>query len=185
VGIVVGVAALWVCYTVDWVLPTDFTAWGLVPRTARGLLGIATMPFLHGSFGHLTSNTVPLVVLLGLLIGTQSRAWTLVAAMVGLGGLLLWLLGRPAVHVGASVLVYSLIGYLLTAALFHRRWLSLSVAVVVLLIYGGSLLWGVLPMAGKAVSWEGHLCGALAGALLAYSWKPMPSNDAMMPVGER
>ena len=34
---------------------------GLGPRAVSGLWGVATMPFLHAGWGHLLSNTVPLL----------------------------------------------------------------------------------------------------------------------------
>ena len=42
------------------------------------------------------------------------------------------------------------------------------VASGVLFFYGGSLLWGVLPRFNSAVSWEGHLSGAIAGVIVAW-----------------
>ena len=38
-------------------------AFGLVPRTVHGLLGIVTSPFLHASFSHLSANLVAFLVL--------------------------------------------------------------------------------------------------------------------------
>ena len=41
------------------------------------------------------------------------------------------------------------------------------VAVITFLLYGTSLLWGFIPR-DTQVSWDGHLCGAVAGGLLAF-----------------
>jgi membrane associated rhomboid family serine protease len=43
---------------------------------------------------------------------------------------------------------------------------EIVVGVVVLFVYGGVLL-GVLP-GTPGVSWQGHLCGAIAGVIAAY-----------------
>jgi membrane associated rhomboid family serine protease len=33
----------------------------------------------------------------------------------------------------------------------------------------GSLLSGIMPWVGAHVSWDGHLCGAIAGGAVAYA----------------
>jgi membrane associated rhomboid family serine protease len=43
---------------------------------------------------------------------------------------------------------------------------EIVVGIIVLFVYGGVLL-GVLP-GTPGVSWQGHLCGALAGIFAAY-----------------
>jgi len=77
------------------------------------------------------------------------------------GGVLLWLFGRSAAHIGASGLVFGLFGLLLARALYARSAESMLIAIVVMLGYGG-LVWGVFPT-DATVSWDGHLAGLLAG----------------------
>ncbi|MFZ1455712.1 MAG: hypothetical protein WAT46_06695 [Saprospiraceae bacterium] len=36
---------------------------GVYPREWSGFLGIFTSPFVHGTWGHLASNTLPLLIL--------------------------------------------------------------------------------------------------------------------------
>lgn len=167
-GVLLFVAAIWGVYLADFVVPGDFTLWGLVPRTAWGLVGIPLTPFLHASFGHLISNTLPLLVLLMLMAGSRARTWPTVAEMILLGGGLLWLFGRGERHVGASVLVYSLIAFLIVAGFREKRLIPLLIALVVGFFYGGTLISGVLPSIGSNISWEGHLFGAIAGGILGY-----------------
>ena len=52
---------------------------------------------------------------------------------------------------------------------FTRTAWQILVGLTVVLIYGG-ILWGAVPVLGVCggVSWQGHLCGALAGVLAAY-----------------
>ena len=162
------VGAIWCAFLIGKILPFNVNAWGVTPRTLGGLVGIPVMPFLHGSLSHLISNTVPLVVLLLLLSGSQARAWEVVVDVVLVGGLLLWLFGRSAVHVGASGLIFGLISFLIVSGVLERRLVSLAVAVLVGFLYGGSLLSGVIPKIGSHVSWDGHLAGAVAGAGVAW-----------------
>ena len=79
----------------------------------------------------------------------------------------MWLLGRSAVHIGASGLVFGYFGYLVARGWYERRFGSILLAIVVIILYGGLIL-GVLPARGL-VSWEAHLFGLIAGVLAARS----------------
>ena len=69
---------------------------------------------------------------------------------------------------GASGLIYGLIAFLIVAGFREGRMLALAVALLVAFLYGTTLLQGVLPFAvGENVSWDGHLMGAIAGAIVA------------------
>ena len=114
------------------------------------------------------SNTFPLLILLALLAGSQARSWLVVLEIVLLGGGLLWLCGRQADHIGASGLVFGLIVFLILSGLLERRPAPLLIAVFVGFLYGGTLLAGVVPQQG--ISWDGHLCGMVAGGVVAWSW---------------
>ena len=171
-GVLLFVAAIWVVFLVGQ-LVVSLDQFALVPRFWRGLPGIVAMPFLHASFHHLLSNTLPLVVLLTLLAGSRARSPAIAATIILLGGLLLWLFGRngtatePIAHVGASGLVFGLITFLILSGITERRLVPLLVSVLVGLLFGGTLLWGVLPLQQAQVSWDGHLSGAVAGAAAA------------------
>jgi membrane associated rhomboid family serine protease len=141
-------------------------AHGLVPRTFSGLQGIVFSPFLHGSVRHLLSNLLPFVVLSWLVATEGLQRYVRVVLLISLlGGLMVWIVGRPVIHVGASGLIFGLWAYLLARAWYQRSFASLVVAVVTLLGYSG-LIFGFIPVPG--VSIESHLCGALAG--LAVAW---------------
>jgi membrane associated rhomboid family serine protease len=168
-SIVAFVGVVWAVFILDWVVyPIDFNAFGLIPRTLFGTVGIVSMPFLHANLGHLLSNTVPLLVLLALLAGSKARSWGTVGEIIVVGGMLLWVFGRHANHIGASGLIFGLVAFLILSGLLERRIIPLFVSFTVGVFYGGTLLWGVLPTAGSAVSWDGHLCGAVAGGLAAW-----------------
>lgn len=161
-------ALIWAVFFWDWLSTSDLSRWGIVPRDLGGLWGILCSPFLHANFPHLLSNTFPLVILLGLVLATQERGWVVVAEVILLGGFLLWLFGRPAFHVGASGLVYGLIAFLLVAGFRQGRLGPAAAALIVGFLYGGTLVFGVLPSVGSEVSWDGHLFSAIAGGFLAY-----------------
>jgi membrane associated rhomboid family serine protease len=102
-----------------------------------------------------------------LLAGSKANSWEVVVEIVLLGGLLLWLFGRPANHIGASGLISRLIAFLIVSGLLERRFVPLVISVVVIFFYGGSLLLGVIPRLGSHISWDGHLFGAVAGGIIA------------------
>ena len=159
-------AAIWAIELVNGFMAHQLSAWGILPRTTQGLVGIPLSPLLHGSFSHALSNTVPLLVLGGL-VGLRGGQ-TLVGVslfIIMVGGVAVWGLGRTAIHVGASGLVFGYFGYLLAKGWYDRKPSSILIAIAVLLLYGGLLL-GVIPTRGF-ISWEGHLFGLIAGLLAA------------------
>ncbi|HUT10159.1 MAG TPA: rhomboid family intramembrane serine protease [Thermoguttaceae bacterium] len=163
------VGAIWAAFFLNrLVFPVDFNKFGVVPRTISGAIGIPFMPFLHADLAHLLGNTIPLFVLLTLLAGSRARSWEIVAEIVVVSGVLLWLAGRSAMHIGASGLVFGLATFLILSGLLERRIVPLLISLLVGFLYGGTLISGVLPGAGPNVSWDGHLCGAVAGGLSAY-----------------
>jgi membrane associated rhomboid family serine protease len=166
VAVAAMVALMWAVEVVD-LVAGDLDAAGIQPREPDGLLGIVLAPFLHAGFGHLLANTVPFLVL-GATIALAGLARVVaVTAIVGLvGGLGTWLLAPAGtVHVGASGLVFGFAAYLLARGLVSRRPVHLAVGVAVLLLYGTTLLLGLVPASG--VSWQGHLFGALGGVAAA------------------
>ncbi len=132
----------------------SLNAYGLVPRTTGGLLGIPLSPFLHGSFLHVQSNAVGLLALGCLaVIRSRERFPSVCLIVILIGGLGVWLIGRSASHVGAGGLVFGLFGYLLFKGLLDRSILSVLVAAVVAGVFGWAVLLGILPT-NTYVSWE-------------------------------
>lgn len=161
------------------------TDYGIIPRHVSSLPGILWAPFLHVSFRHLAANTVPLLVLGGI-ICARSRTEFAVVTVAGtvLGGALTWLLARNACHVGASGLIFCFFGYLASMAFFRRTISAFLLSIVCLLGYGG-MLRGVLPTS-TAVSWEGHAAGLVAGITLAWlasKLKKTPTEPASQLAG--
>ncbi len=158
---------MWVLEIIDTVLNGRLDAFGIEPREVESLPGVVFAPFLHGGFGHLISNTVPLLVLGGLVaLSGLVRVLKVTALVVLVGGLGIWLVAPgDTLHLGASILVFGYAAYLIARGLFDRRFAYLAVGVVVAFVYGGGLLIGLLPRPG--ISWQGHLFGALGGLLAA------------------
>jgi membrane associated rhomboid family serine protease len=165
--IVMGVvtAALWVVQVVNAHRDYSWNRFGLRPREIDGLWGVLTQPVLHHSYGHLASNTVPLIGIGWVLMLSGVRTWLVVTAIVVVvGGFATWLVAPSGLIVGASALVFGWLGYLLARAYFSRQLKWIFTAVMVLLFFG-TLLASLLPSFDSHVSWESHLCGFLAGVL--------------------
>lgn len=174
IGVAAVIVIIWVIFALDYFLPLEQL--GLVPRTFRGLIGILAMPFLHGDFKHLLGNTVPLAVTMLLLAGSRANSGGIVVLITVLCGAGLWLFGREALHIGASGVVFGLIGFHVFAGFFEQRLQSVIIAMVVGLLYASTVIQGVMPFQ-QGVSWEGHLIGAISGAIVALITAKMLRSD--------
>jgi len=140
--------------------------WGLQPGTAHGLWGLLTMPFLHKDFDHLSHNSFGLTILgMGLFYFYPRVAWPVIVTGSVVPALLVWCFGSPGYHIGASGVVYALSSFLFFMGVWRRDRASRGGALIVALLYGGSI-WGVFPLQ-EGISWEGHFFGAMVGCYLA------------------
>ncbi|WP_164549920.1 rhomboid family intramembrane serine protease [Nonlabens ponticola] len=137
-----------------------------MPRAFSGLIGIVCSPFLHADLNHLWSNTPPILLLgIALFYFFRYEAGRIFMLAVLLSGFMTWLIGRESYHIGASGLIYFLASFLISKGVIKKskELVALSFAVV---FFYGSLVWYVFPI-DNAISWEGHLAGAIAGIILA------------------
>lgn len=156
---------IWAIYFLSMLIPIQ--QFGLVPRTSIGLIGIFSAPFLHGSLLHIINNSIGFTlfaVVLALLEG--DKMLSKVMLMLVIGGVLTWVLGRSANHIGASGLIFSLWGYMVLSGWFSRKLKYIVVSIMLIFFYSG-MIFGVLP--GQAgISWEGHLFGFIAGIIVSW-----------------
>lgn len=163
------VALLYAIYFIGLFIP--ITKFGIVPRTTHGLIGVLTAPFLHGGIRHLLSNTVPLITLLLVLNTIYPKKTVAVFLFITIaGGLLVWIFGRNANHIGASGLIYGLVAFLIVNGILEKKYIPIFISIAVGAVYG-SLIWGVFPTVRSYISWEGHLFGAVTGILIAFLLK--------------
>jgi membrane associated rhomboid family serine protease len=175
------VVILFLVKGIEVVFRLPLSHYGIVPRTLMGLPGILFCPLLHANFHHLLANSIPLFVLVTLLLSnTEYHPLRTLSAIWIVSGLGTWLIGRGhSVHIGASAIIFGLAAFLVVAGFRIKSWKSVLIALLVLFFYGG-IFYGVLPQAG-AISWEGHLCGALAGIWIAMK-TPTPTAAAYKAV---
>jgi membrane associated rhomboid family serine protease len=161
------IVVMWVVEVIDQTTGGSLDQYGIEPHDPDGLIGILTAPFLHAGFDHLFGNTIPFV-LLGVTIALSglARVAAATAIIVLLGGLGTWLIAPSGTdHIGASGVVFGFASYLIARGLFSRNLLHLAVGVGVVAVYGTTLLTGLAPQDG--ISWQGHLCGGIAGVVAA------------------
>jgi membrane associated rhomboid family serine protease len=87
------------------------------------------------------------------------------------GGFATWLVAPAGIIVGASGLIFGWLGYLVARAWFSRR-LRWIVSALMVLLFFGTLLNGLLPDLDPRTSWPAHLCGFVAGVLVAWLLHP-------------
>jgi membrane associated rhomboid family serine protease len=166
------VLLLWLIHLMNWAMGLDPWLLGVRPRQWSGLVGVLTAPLVHGDFAHLFANSVPLATMGTAMLFLYPRSTLRVLPAVYLGpGILVWLAGRGAAHVGASGLVYGLVSYVFVAGLMRRDRRAIAASLLVVFVYG-SLVWGVLPIQPH-MSWEMHLSAAVIGVLLALAFRKL------------
>lgn len=165
------VALIWLIEALNTALGHRLNAFGILPRTLQGLVGIVCAPFLHGNYYHLMVNTLPLLVLAGLVhLGQKKKVVPVTVFIALVGGALVWLLGRGGSHhVGASGVIVGYFGYLMTRGFLVVKFQTMLIALVTILLYGG-LVHSVTP-GNPGISWESHLFGLIAGVAAAFRYK--------------
>ena len=145
---------------------------GIIPRTISGIPGIIFSPYIHGSFEHLLSNTLPLLVVGSGLVYFYGEIAKNVLTMIWIfTGFWVWLAARKEAHIGASGLIYGLVCFLFLSGILRKDTRLLAVSLLVTFLYG-SLVWGILPV-DQTISWESHLFGSVAGLFCAVYYRKL------------
>lgn len=138
----------------------------LAINQSNGLISILTGTFIHGSFKHMTSN------LIGMLLGT-SIMYALYKKIYFLSTLLgiiipssiMYFLGIPSV--GISGLLFTFTWFIIIRGLMSRDKTRFVVGLFMLVFYGMSINTAI-PLAGAVkIAWQAHLGGLLTGFMLA------------------
>ncbi|MDR0363879.1 MAG: rhomboid family intramembrane serine protease [Bacteroidales bacterium] len=163
----------WLLKLAETVYDIDLRFLGVYPRELKGLAGIITAPFIHGSFEHLIANSLAFLLLSTALfyfykgVSIQVFIYTWIFS-----GLFIWLVARPAWHIGVSGVIHGLFAFLFMSGLLRRSKELIAISLLSVFLYGG-MVWGFIPefFPGKNVSFEGHGGGLLAGLVLAIVYR--------------
>ena len=158
---------MWLVKIIEVLFEIGLSGFGIYPLSIKGLPGIIFSPFIHDDFKHLFNNSIPLLLLSVALFYLYSEiafkvfSWTYI-----LTGILVWLGGRDAWHIGASGLVYGLASFLFFSGIIRRYFRLVALSLLVVFLYG-EMVWGIFPGIYKNISWESHMLGFLSGIFLA------------------
>ena len=158
---------MWLTRIIELLFEIDLVHFGIYPLTLKGLPGILFSPFIHADFRHLFNNSLPVLILSVALFYFYSEiAFRIFLLTYILTGVLVWLGGRGAWHIGASGLVYGLASFLFFSGIIRKYYRLTALSLLIVFIYG-EMVWGLFPGVYKNISWESHMLGFVSGIFLA------------------
>jgi membrane associated rhomboid family serine protease len=164
------VLLLWIIKISEIIFNFNFTTFGILPGSVKGLPGILFAPLIHANIKHLFSNSLPILFLgSGIIYFYRNSSYKVILIIYIGTGILDWIFARQAYHIGASGLIYGFVTFLFFSGIIRRDTRAVALALLVTFLYG-SLIWGVLPL-DNAVSWESHLFGSVLGIFCAFLFK--------------
>jgi len=164
---------MWLVYLAELTLGVNWYFLGVFPMHLDGLQGIITSPFIHKDLSHIFSNSVPFLVLGAMLFyWYRSISFKVLAIIWLFTGLMVWLIGRPSWHIGASGITYGLTAFLFTSGVLSKNPRLYAISLVIIFFYG-SMVWGVFPdfFPKQNISWESHAAGLIIGIILAVFYR--------------
>lgn len=167
----------WAVFLLNTLLGNRLLFLGIRPRLAIGLPGIFFAPLLHAGFNHIFFNTIPFVILSDfILINGLGYYLTVTVCITLISGVLVWLLCNKGLYVGASALITGYWAFLVLDIYQQGTFTAIILGIVCLYYFAGVLL-SLFPQQ-KGVSWQGHICGFIAGIttsfLINYEWVVIP-----------
>lgn len=155
--------------------PLGYNDYGIRPRTVdfSSFYGVVFGWTMHSNYEHIHNNVLILLQLMLPFVFFERRPVSMFALLVLLSGFAVWLTGtHNSIHIGASGVIFALIGYIFTAAWFSNYWLTKIVYIIVTLIFGLEYWYivrqGVIPQEG--ISFAGHFGGLMSGIIVALAF---------------
>jgi len=163
------VASWWLVFFVANNFNINISNYGLKPHNIHSLQGIFSYPFFHGNFEHLSNNSLSAFIIFStLFIAYEKISLKVITLIYLLSGVLLWFVGKTgSIHIGASSIIYGVAFFLFISGIIVYKSSNIAVSLFIAVWYG-SMIWGINPFTVEdGISWEGHLSGAIIGAILA------------------
>lgn len=168
---------LWIITPLNLIFDLGLTSFGIYPRNPAFLLAVFTGPLIHGSIGHLASNSLPILVLTSILVLFYPKIALKVMITITIGtGLMVWLWARPSYHVGISGVIYGLISFIFWIGIFRKNLKTIVLSLIILILYAGSVE-SIFPNVEENISWESHLFGGIFGILMAFVFRKVVEED--------
>jgi membrane associated rhomboid family serine protease len=162
---------MWLVKIIEVLFDIDLYFLGIYPLKVEGLPGILTSPFIHASFKHLINNSFPILFLGTVIFYFYAEvAVKVLAATWIMTGILVWLGGGEAWHIGASGIIYGLASFLFFSGIIRKYYRLAGISLLIVFIYG-SMVWGMFPGVYQNVSWESHMLGFASGIILAIYYR--------------
>jgi len=162
---------MWLTRIIELLFEIDLVHFGIYPLTLKGLPGILFSPFIHEDFRHLFNNSLPVLMLSVALFYFYSEiAFRIFSLTYILTGVLVWIGGRGAWHIGASGLVYGLASFLFFSGIIRKYYRLTALSMLIVFLYG-EMVWGLFPGIYKNISWESHMLGFASGIFLALLYR--------------
>lgn len=160
-------AAMIGVHILNWLVGAPIQSLGIMPRDLFTIWHIVTAPFIHGDIIHLVNNIIGLCIFSALILVHSIKRYVFSSVFIIITtGLLIWLFGRSAIHIGASGWIFGLWALCIANAWYERLFINIVIALFVIIFYGG-MIYGVMP-GDPRISFESHLFGALMGWLFAF-----------------
>jgi len=154
-------------HILNWMMRHRLNILGIHARNNWGFIGIPFFSFLHGNVGHLLLNVIPLFAFSNFILLQGKPVFFAASLLIILfSGILIWLLARPGIHIGASCLVMGYLGFICVHIYLNPNGLSIIIGLVCVYYFGG-MFSGLFPSQDKHISWEGHVFGFLSGMITA------------------
>jgi membrane associated rhomboid family serine protease len=161
---------IWMVKFTEFGLGLNFRFLGIYPGKLQGITGIFTAPLVHADINHLTDNSLAVFLLsTAIFYFYREVAFQVFFQIYLITGILVWVIGREAYHIGASGLIYGFASFLFVSGVIRGNRNLMAISLLVIFLYG-SLVWGLLPYDYK-ISWESHLMGAITGVVLAFIYR--------------
>jgi len=158
---------MWVSYILQSFFGLPIADYGIIPRTLDGLLHIPSAPFIHHSWPHLISNSVPFLIL-GALIQLNGKDifWSVFLLITLISGLGIFVFGSDANHAGASGVIFGFWSFLILHGIFSRSFKKILLGLMTLVVYGW-MIFSLLDLR-EEISWSAHAWGMLSGIMVAW-----------------
>jgi len=170
---------MWITKAIEKLFNIDLVFLGIHPLAADGLAGIIFSPFIHADMKHLYNNSIGLFILsLAMFFFYSEIAVKAFLSTWIFSGILVWIAGREAWHIGASGIIYGIASFLFFSGIIRKYFRLVALSLLVVFLYG-SMVWGLFPGIYENVSWESHMLGFFSGIALAIYYRKEGPQEPM------